>query len=113
MRTKIILLIFLCLYLSCCIFKCNCDNEMEDIRNQYGKPEEVESYSSSEYQSETWWYWSKGISYTFTWGSSVKGHCELSKYTFTPIPLDSSKEEKSKTKNFMRLVEREINFCNK
>lgn len=70
----------------------SCENEMEDIRNKHGSPEEINTYSSDNYDSEDWWYWSKGVQYTFEWGVNVEG-CEVSKYTFKPINMlnDSSK----------------------
>lgn len=64
---------------------CDCDKAKEEIRNDLGTPEEVNSYNSDDYHSETYWYWSKGISYTFTWGSVVDGCCQVSTYTFAPI----------------------------
>lgn len=84
---------------------------MNDIRNQYGEAEEKQTYSSSDYYSETWWYWTKGISYTFAWGSSVKGGCEVSKYTFEPIPLNSSKEKKLEITKSKKLSEYYFNVC--
>lgn len=75
------------------IYSCSfsCDSDKDDIKSKHGTPEEVNSYSSSGYTSDTWWYWSKGISFTFTYTSS-KG-CEVSTYTFTPI-TDKSLQSK-------------------
>lgn len=113
MRTKIIIIGLFCFLLSACITDCTCENEMDDIRDQYGNPEEKNTYSSSDYKSETWWYWSKGRSYTFEWGSSVEGDCEVSTYTFDPISANSSKELKAEAKNSMKLVNKKITFCNR
>lgn len=62
----------------------DCNKEMERVRSQYGNPEEVSTYSSSGYHSQDWWYWTRGIEFTFVWGENVGG-CEKSTYTFSPI----------------------------
>ena len=58
----------------------SCKSEQEDIESRLGPPEEVETYRSSQYTQETWWYWSRGVSYTFSYYNS----CEVSTYTFAP-----------------------------
>ena len=57
-------------------------------------------YDSSGYHSESWWYWSKGKEFTFTWGEYIEGCCDKSTYTFTPIYkiTTSMKKEIEKTK---------------
>lgn len=40
-------------------------DERIDIRAEYGEPEDVYTYSSEDYWSESWWYWSKGIEFDF------------------------------------------------
>jgi len=62
----------------------NCNDQMTDVRNDYGSAEETYGYDSGEYHTIDWWYWSNGFEYTFTWGGSAGG-CQVSKYTFTPI----------------------------
>ena len=85
MRTYITagLIILLCMTLICSCSS-NCDDKMGDTRGRYGSPEEVSSYSNDGYNSVDWWYWTKGIEFTFTWGSGVDG-CKVSTYTFEPI----------------------------
>jgi hypothetical protein len=63
----------------------DCAEEMDEVRTSLGPAEEINTYSSSGYYSHDWWYWSRGVEYTFTWGSYVTG-CEVSRYTFSPIP---------------------------
>ncbi len=63
----------------------DCESEKDDTRERWGLPEEVDRYDSDNYHSETWWYWSRGQSFTFTWGGNVRGGCDDSTYTFTPI----------------------------
>lgn len=63
----------------------NCDHRIDEVRDKYGSPEEVTTYSTRDYATATWWYWSRGFSYTFTWGPAV-GTCKVALYTFTPIP---------------------------
>lgn len=64
------------------LFETDCRSPMDDTRSSNGVAEEVQNFSSDGYNSETWWYWTKGISYTFTWGTSA---CKVSTYTFSPI----------------------------
>lgn len=75
------ILSFLIITLSQCTM--NCDSEMDNKRDKYGSPEEISKYESEGYHSVDWWYWSKGIEFTFKWGTNVDG-CEVSKYTFEP-----------------------------
>lgn len=75
-------------------------DERIDIRADYGEPEDVYTYTSEDYWSEEWWYWSQGIEFDFT--KRLRGEtsgCTKIIYTdimvestfeFTPIP---SKEE--------------------
>lgn len=88
MRLTTIILMWCSVLTLCTFFICscssNCDNEMGDTRSKYGSPEEVNNYSSGGYYSTSWWYWTKGIEFTFTWGKNVSG-CEVSTFTFEPI----------------------------
>ncbi len=104
MRAKIFILALACLFIYSCSL--NCDSEMDDIQGRYGQAEEKSTYSSEGYYSETWWYWSKGVSYTFTWGSSVKGACDMSTYTFDPISSNATAEQKASIK--ATLIDRQI-----
>lgn len=101
-------LIFVCLFILSCSSLFNCENEMDDIRARYGEPEEVNTYSSDGYYSEDWWYWSKGINYTFAWGSLVEGDCDVSTYTFDPISADATAEQKAGIK--ATLINRQISL---
>ncbi|MEA3312106.1 MAG: hypothetical protein U9Q76_07810 [candidate division WOR-3 bacterium] len=70
-----------------------CRAWMDEIREKYGDPEEVERYDSGDYHSVTWRFWSQGISYTFTWGDCVRNAlgnrcCDVSKHTFEPIEIE-------------------------
>ncbi len=48
---------FLALTLTGCF---DCEGEMEDTKELWGLPAEVQRYDSEGYHSETWWYWSRG-----------------------------------------------------
>jgi hypothetical protein len=93
------------IFLACCS-PSNCNDEMDKIKRELGAPEEVTTYSESNYHSETWWYWSKGISYTFKWGSIIEKGCEVSKYTFPPIPQNSPPEVKANILDQKKINER-------
>lgn len=56
----------------------------EQITFGLDTPEDITSYSSGGYCSETWMYYSKGIAYTFSSTPSSYGWT-MSTYTFTPI----------------------------
>ncbi len=77
---KILIFILVAFVFQAC--NVNCDSSKSDRRKSSGAPEEVTSYSSGNYSTETWWYWSKGISYTFTWGTDG---CKTSSYSFSPM----------------------------
>lgn len=62
----------------------DCSDAINNMIKQNGNPEEVQKYDSGDYHSWTYWYWCRGWSATFTWGSLV-GKCETSTYTFSPI----------------------------
>ncbi len=91
------LVIFILTIICMLVYSCslNCDKKMDEVRAKHGSPEETSKYSSAGYYSETWWYWSKGVSYTFTWGAKVTGACDFSKYEFDPISADATAEQKA------------------
>ena len=85
MRLFIILsFLIVCLVIGGCAAK-DCTDKMAEIKAKHGAPEEITSYHSSGFHSVNWWYWSRGFEYTFTWGSDVKGGCDISLFQFTPI----------------------------
>jgi len=60
-----------------------CDDDIDDMYDKYGAPEEINTYDSGSYHSYTYWYWCDGFSYTFTWSGCL---CDdISLYTFSPI----------------------------
>lgn len=77
----LLLIILASLFFYGCSVSCG-DLEAE-VQNQYGKPEEVNHYVAGDYDSTDWWYWSKGVEFTFTRSGSKP--CEKSTYTFTPV----------------------------
>ena len=63
----------------------NCDSKINDLTDKQGNPEEIDKYDNSDgYHSYKYWYWSRGISWSFTWGGPVES-CKTASYTFTPI----------------------------
>ena len=56
--------------------------------DQYGAPEEVNKYTSDDYSTIDWWWWTQGIEVTFSNTSydNVSGWKVDSEYTFVPIP---------------------------
>ncbi len=70
----------------------DCEGKMKDTRELWGLPTEIERFDSKGYHSETWWYWSRGQSFTFTWGTDVSSACDVSTYTFTPISFKKQLE---------------------
>ena len=41
---------------------CNCNQDKDETRAEFGSPEDTDVYYSDNYYSATWWYWSDGIS---------------------------------------------------
>ena len=80
-RVQPFLFLLTSLVFSACFTEC--DELQNDVRGRYGAPEEVNTYSSDGYNTVDWWYWSKGIEFTFT--KADKEDCKQSQYTFTPI----------------------------
>lgn len=103
----------LCAILSIALVACggaNCDSDMDDVRAQYGPPEETTTYTADTYHSVEWWYWSKGVEYTFQWGGEVAG-CQVSRYTFDPITSPApTAGEKAAARERRRLVERKVSL---
>lgn len=82
---RILLSVVLLFGMACEVFgPDDCSAEMDEVRSQYGAPEEVNTFDEDDYHSVDWWYWTQGVEYTFTWGKYVEG-CDVSRYTFTPI----------------------------
>ena len=60
----------------------NCDDEIQDVIDALGLPDDLDAYDTSDgYHSWTYWYWCEGIAYSFTWGIYSDG-CERSTYQF-------------------------------
>jgi len=80
------------------VVSCFWDTEdaRDDVRKKYGPPEEVSTYTSGNYATETWWYWCQGISFTFKRESGCGGYSwyKHSTYTFSPICSAVAEEEK-------------------
>ena len=59
----------------------------EPYFKQYGEPEEVNKYTSTDYSTVDWWWWSKGFEVSFinTTYDEVYGWRVDSTYEFDPI----------------------------
>lgn len=87
----------------------DCKDQMHDTRLAKGEPEEITTYDSRGYHNESWWYWTKGVNFDFTWGKDVDG-CQVSRYTFPPIkPVTAAGKIEAQTARV--LVERYISPC--
>lgn len=68
-------------------------DERIDIRVEYGEPEDVYTYSSEDYWSESWWYWSQGIQFTFTKRERLrKENLGCTDIIYTDIVIESTYE---------------------
>jgi hypothetical protein len=95
MRKSFLLLIMVLLVLlltSCSIFEpdppsVSFAEVSQPYLNQYGPPEEVNTYDSTGYHTVDWWWWSKGFEVTFinTDYDDVNGWAVDSTYSFEPI----------------------------
>jgi hypothetical protein len=63
----------------------DCGYQMDDLRDERGNPQDIETLSSGAFHTQTWWYRQDGFSRTFTWDGST-GSCVTTDATFTPTP---------------------------
>ena len=80
---RILSVILLSMLMGGCSNLCNCKDEQKKVRKKYGDPEEITTYRTNDYndyKSDSWYYYSRGRSYTFTWGA---GECDCDKVTHT------------------------------
>jgi len=55
---------------------------MDETRKKMGKPDDITTYHTGTYDSESWNYWSRGLIITWSWGRYISG-CEKSTFTFS------------------------------
>lgn len=61
-----------------------CTEEMDRQRAEIGGPDEVESTSVGDERKVVWWYWSRGVRYTYAWTVGEEG-CDVQTATFDPV----------------------------
>lgn len=62
------------------------DQISQPYLDQYGSPEDVYEYKSSDYHSIDWWWWGRGFSVTFVGSQSLSGNWWVdSTFKFPPI----------------------------
>jgi hypothetical protein len=61
----------------------DCGREIEDLEDELGRPDEIETFESGRYHRYTWWYYQQGFARTFTWDGSY-GSCETTDQNFPP-----------------------------
>jgi hypothetical protein len=61
----------------------DCSQQMEDLRDELGQPQEVEGLDAGPYHRYTYWYWTLGFARTFTWDGGYNS-CETVDQTFPP-----------------------------
>lgn len=80
----------------------DCSGEKDEVRRKYGEPESWYSFEQGCcYRHEDWWYWRKGVSYSFTWGDGI---CDVSKFRFSPIRKPVSKVARQQVEDTKQLV---------
>ena len=59
----------------------------QPYQNKYGRPEEINEYTSKDYHSIDWWWWTRGfmVSFLATTYDDVNGWTVDSTYSFSPI----------------------------
>jgi hypothetical protein len=58
-----------------------CTQEMQNVRDRYGMPNDTTSYFSDGYNSKTYYYDDFNMSKTFEWGEYVDG-CDVSTHYY-------------------------------
>ena len=61
----------------------DCSNQMEDLRDERGPPQDIQGLDAGPYHRYTYWYWRQGFARTFTWDGSY-GSCETVDENFPP-----------------------------
>lgn len=65
-------------------------DERIETRQEYGEPEDTTTYSTDDYWTETWWYWSKGIAFTFEKSERTDSVLGCARHTKEYINLKST-----------------------
>jgi len=103
------------LFLNGCSSGNPCKERMDRTIKDIGRPDNISKYDSSGYHSETWWWYSRGLSYTWMWGDDIAG-CEKDTYKFKPIKkiltnLEISFTDSTKTLILSEIFDRDCIFC--
>lgn len=61
----------------------DCAQEIEDLEDELGNPDEIQALQSGRYYRYTWWYYRLGFARTFTWDGGYNS-CETTDQTFPP-----------------------------
>jgi hypothetical protein len=81
-KVRLAALLFALLSASCgdsLLWDSSCDSEMQDVRSDFGEPEDIDTYTSGSYQTVDWWYWRQNIAFRFTYYTQ----CEVSSWTLS------------------------------
>ena len=96
-------MILLSMLMGGCSNLCNCKDEQKKVREKWGEPEEISTYRSDNSKSDSWYYYSQGRSYTFSWGGG-KCDCDQETYTFEPIGKIVSDEDRRNIESNKKLI---------
>ena len=61
----------------------DCGQEIEDLEDELGQPDEIETFTAGRYNRYTWWYYRLGFARTFTWDGGYNS-CETTDQNFPP-----------------------------
>jgi Bacterial Ig domain len=83
------LTIFAALGLSgCTIDDCGCDSDIDDVIEEFGRADDIDSSEADSVNTLKLWYRDLGFTYSFEWGGKVDACCNVSKET-----LDDNTDE--------------------
>jgi hypothetical protein len=61
----------------------DCSQEIEDLEDELGAPDEIQTFQVGRYYRYTWWYYRLGFARTFTWDGGYNS-CETTDQNFPP-----------------------------
>lgn len=79
----------------------DCEKAMNMVEENMGIPEEITVYDLGDYYDHTWWYWTKGVMWIFTWDESTicvyewgkPCFCRISKRVFNSVTKEWEEED--------------------
>ena len=83
MKLLISVIIIMSCLIGCDSLRDPCAKRMKQSIKEMGQPDSITKYHANNYNSESWWWYDRGLNYTWRWGTSLNG-CEKDTFSFEP-----------------------------